>query len=101
MLGAIFAVAVVFAQAAPQATPQASPDAATAAAPGTPVSPVTVTGKKDPNLTATEMVCHKEAVLGSLFPKEVCATRQAFAQRRNEDQADVRKWTSLRPYHSN
>jgi hypothetical protein len=108
MIGAVLTAIVALAQAAPDATPPAVPAApaaapAAAAAPsaGKSVSPVTITGKKDPNLAAHEVVCRKEPVLGSLFPQEICATRQARAERTREDEADLRKWTSLRPYHSN
>jgi hypothetical protein len=85
MISAVFAAAaILFMQAAPAATP--SPAAAPPAA--STVSPVSVTGKKqaavdkDPN----EVICHSEAVIGSLFPKKVCASRREMEERRTNDQ---------------
>ncbi|WP_394764356.1 hypothetical protein [Phenylobacterium sp.] len=89
MIAVVFAAAVVLAQAAPAAAPNASaPPASTPHG----VSGVTVTGDKPKKrvVDPTEVICHKEAVLGSLFPKQVCAQRQEFAQRTREDQKDVR-----------
>jgi hypothetical protein len=40
-------------------------------------------------------------VLGSLFPKEICAKREDIAQRRREDQQYVRETQALRPFKSN
>ena len=59
---------------------------------GNNVDGVTVTGKKqaevdkDPN----QVMCHSEPVMGSLFPKKVCASRRDIAERRQGDQALVR-----------
>jgi hypothetical protein len=106
----LFAAAVLLAQAAPAAAQTDAP-APAAAAPSPPPAPasgknlsgVTVTGKKvapgapDPK----EVVCHREPVLGSLFPKEVCARREDVAERRREDQQTTREMTALRPYKSN
>jgi hypothetical protein len=95
MLGAILTATILFAQAAPETTPPA----AAAPPPAGSVSPLTVTGKKAE--AEKEVVCHSEPVLGSLFPKKVCATRQALAERTREDQERVREWTALRPYKTN
>lgn len=81
MIGFIFAAAVVLAQAA-----------APAAKSSNGVAGVTVTGEKakrnapDPK----EVVCHREPVLGSMFPKEVCARREEIVQRTREDQKQTR-----------
>lgn len=71
------------AQAAPAATPPSAPRG---------VSGVTVTGEvaKKRVVDPKEVICHKEPVLGSLFPKQVCARREEFAQRTREDQKDLR-----------
>lgn len=91
MISLFLAAGVLFAQAEPAAAP-AAPPAARA------VSPVTVTGKKPKTLDPNEMVCRKEPVLGSLFPKEICATRQELSDRRNLDQASTRQSQALRPW---
>ena len=78
MIGAIFSATVLLLQAAPEA---ATPVSATGPAPTpTPttaahaVSPVTVTsGRKNATSDPAEMICHKEPVIGSLFPRKVCA----------------------------
>jgi hypothetical protein len=66
------------------------------------VSPVTVNGKHqkldDAPSAKSQMVCQSEPVLGSLFPKKICATREETAQRRDVDQAETRKAQALRPY---
>jgi hypothetical protein len=53
---------------------------------------VTVTGKKaaEVDLSQAEVVCHSEAVIGSLFPKKVCASRRELTERRREDQQVVK-----------
>jgi hypothetical protein len=96
MISVIFAAAVLFAQAEPAAASAANPPAA-APTPGA-VSPVTVTGKKKTQADPNEVVCHSEPVLGTLFPKRVCATRQEIADRRNVDQASTRQSQALRPW---
>ena len=37
-------------------------------------------------------------VLGTLFPKKTCATRQEFTERQRVDQQQTREATNLRPY---
>ena len=44
------------------------------------------------------MICHKEPVIGSLFPKEVCARRDEIAERRRVDQATTRNAQAQRPW---
>ena len=73
------------------------------AQPGTDVSGVTVTGKRIPESQKDpkEILCHEEAVLGSRFPVKVCAQRQEFAERRREDQEQLREWVAVKPLKSN
>lgn len=109
MIRALLAAAVLLAPAAPAFAQTNAPYPA-AAVPTPPpatapknLGDVTVTGKKlapgapDPK----EVVCHREPVLGSLFPKEVCARREDIAQRRREDQEMTREAIALRPYKVN
>jgi hypothetical protein len=106
VIKAFLVAAVLLVQAAPVAAQTDAPYPA-AAVPSPPpatasknVGGVTVTGKKvspgapDPK----EIVCHREPVLGSLFPKEVCARREDIAERRRLDQATTRETQALRPY---
>jgi hypothetical protein len=108
MISSLLAAAAIFAQAAPAAAPAAAADpAATPPAAQAPpssaphdVSGVTVAGAKKGS-DQKEMVCHTEPVLGSMFPKKVCASREASAERRKNDQADVRAFSAIRPGVSN
>lgn len=100
------ATVVYFAQAAPeaaQAPPSPSPAEAAAAPNGKTVSPLTVTPGLKPNIDVRKntVVCHEEPVLGSHFPKKVCATQAQLDQRTREDQEQVREWQALRPYKAN
>jgi hypothetical protein len=92
MISAVFAAAVLFMQAAPAATPSAPPAAAPAGSGS--VSPVTVTSKKPAavDLDPNQEVCHSEPVIGSLFPKKVCATRRELSDRRQHDQDVVQEF---------
>jgi hypothetical protein len=101
----LLTAAVLLAQAAPSLAQTNSSDPAAAPSPppataGKNLGGVTVTGKKvapgapDPK----EVVCHREPVLGSLFPKEVCARREDIAERRRVDQQTTRETQALRPY---
>ncbi|HEX5263351.1 MAG TPA: hypothetical protein VFW13_07480, partial [Phenylobacterium sp.] len=83
--------------------PAAPPSAAPGAAAGKTVSPVVVTPIPQPTFEAKKntVVCHDEQVLGSMFPKKVCATETQRAERRSEDQEQLRQWTALKPYKSN
>ena len=98
MFRVVFVAAAVLTLAAPAFAQ--TPDPAPAARSGKDLGGVTVTGKKvspgapDPK----EIVCHREPVLGSLFPKEICARREDIAERRRQDQKDTREATNLRPY---
>jgi hypothetical protein len=70
---------------------------------GRTVSPVTVTPTPQAKAVVANntLVCHTEPVLGSLFPKKICATKAEVADRKAVDQAELRKWQALRPYASN
>jgi hypothetical protein len=96
MIGAVLAATVLFFQAAPAAT---SVSPSPAAAPASTVSPVTVNGKKaSAKPDGSEVVCRTEPVLGTLFPKKICASRDQFAERTRQDQKETREATNLRPY---
>jgi hypothetical protein len=88
MFSAILSAIVLLGQAAPAAAPAP----ATAAKPDSTVSGVTVTPKiAPPDLQqARVVVCHDEQVLGSMFPKKVCATKQGLEERRKNDQEVTR-----------
>jgi hypothetical protein len=97
MIAAILVASMMFAEAAPSAAPPASKTP-------TSVSGVTVTGeasKKRAPPDPKEVVCHKEPVMGSLFPKTICAQRQEVAQRTREDQKDIRDMLQYNPLKSN
>jgi hypothetical protein len=102
MLNALFAAVILMTQAAPMATAGTTPEAS-AAAPGSPgtVSPMTVQSRKKSVVDDSRVVCRKEVVLGTLFPKEVCATNAEFKARREDDQAELRRDTALSPYQIN
>jgi hypothetical protein len=88
MISALFAAAALFMQV----TPAAVQAPAAAAPPGSSaVSPVTVNGKKAAaaDLSQSEVICHSEAVIGSLFPKKVCASRREITERKREDRQTV------------
>jgi hypothetical protein len=95
MIGAIIAAAVLLMQAAPDAAVPATP----AAGPTHAVSPVTVTpGRSSTTPDPAQVVCHKEPVMGTLFPKTVCARRDEIAERRRVDQATTRDAQAQRPW---
>lgn len=79
------------------------PAPAAAAKPGADVTGVTVTGKRVPDSQRDpkEVLCHNEVPIGSRFPVKVCATREKYAERRADDQEQLREWTALKPYKSN
>ena len=94
MISAVLAAAVLFAQAEPAAAPAAAKS-------GAAVSPVTVVGARPEKPGTThpdELVCRNEPVLGTLFPKRICARRDELAERQRVDQAEVRKDQALRPW---
>lgn len=77
---------------APANPAPANPAPTPASAPTANASGVTVIGPKP--LTAEQqkkiVVCHEEPVLGSHFPKKVCATQQALEDRQRDDQQVAR-----------
>jgi hypothetical protein len=92
MLSAVLTAAALFLQAAPAAVADApsaapTPSPAPALGPATSVAPVTVNGakSKSANLDPGRLICHNETVLGTLFPKKVCATQREMAERRDND----------------
>jgi hypothetical protein len=99
MVGAVLIASVLLAQAAPDAAAQPAVGAA-AAVKATVVSPVTVTATKpaDAATSGDELVCRNEAVLGTLFPKKVCARRADRMERRRVDQAEIRRDQAQRPW---
>jgi len=86
MITAVFAAAMLFMQAAPSAAPASAPSAAPTASNS--VAPLTVTSRKQQSgdLDPNQVTCHSEPVLGSLFPKKVCATRRETSERKQNDQ---------------
>jgi hypothetical protein len=88
MFSAALAATLLFFQAAPAAAPTPAP----AADPNRTVSGVTVTGKTKQSEEAAQnvVVCHNEPVLGSLFPKKVCATIRENKERQRDDQEVAR-----------
>ena len=98
-LGLLAAAGSVRAQGFGQVTfgaAPATPAPADAKPAGKDVSGVTVTGKKSAGVDfgSSEVVCHSEPVLGSLFPTKVCATRGELALRRQNDPEVARKFSS-------
>jgi hypothetical protein len=85
-------IVVALAAVAVSARAAPAPGSDTAAAKSQGVTGVTVTGEKPKKNVADpkEVICHREPVLGSLFPKEVCARREDFAERNRTDQAGTR-----------
>jgi hypothetical protein len=112
MLTALIA-AVIFVQAAPAAAPSPESSPAAVAVPSAPnaappdgktVSPLIIEPDAKapaPDIKKYTLICHDEAVLGSLLPKKVCATQAQFKDRRDIDQETVRRMEALRPGKSN
>ncbi len=92
MISAVFSAIVILGQAAPAAAPVADAPPAAKGKADSVVSGVTVNGKTlmKPQIEARTLVCHDEAVLGTLFPKRVCITQEAQNERRREDQEVTR-----------
>ena len=86
MISLVFAAALL----AGGADPAAQAAATKAAAPsGIPTKAV----KADKN----EMVCKREAVLGSRMKERVCMTQADWDQRKADSRADVEKGQSVKP----
>jgi len=92
MFTATLAATILFFQAAPAAAPAPTPVNAPAPDPNRTVSGVTVTGKTKQSEEAAQnvVVCHNEPVLGSMFPKKVCATVRENKERQRNDQEAAR-----------
>jgi hypothetical protein len=103
MISALLAAAMILMQAAPASS--APPSSTAPATANKTVSPVTVTPQpsisKRREVDPTAVVCTEELPIGSRFPVKVCATNRERQQRTQEDQMEVRRWTSLRPYKAN
>ncbi|HEX3888333.1 MAG TPA: hypothetical protein VHW05_12610 [Phenylobacterium sp.] len=99
MLNAVFAATALLLQAAPTAAPVITPASAPVAAQA-PISPVTVQGQKKSVVEDNKIICRKEQVLGTLFPREVCARKSEIEERRRVDQAELQRGTALHPYDS-
>ena len=94
MIAAAFTAAVLLMQAAPSNAPLG--DLAGTRS----VSPVTVTPKpgESVDIAKRELVCQDQPVLGTLFPKRVCITREEMNDQRRQSQDYVRQSQALRPY---
>jgi hypothetical protein len=111
----VLIAAAIFAQATPAAGPSPEDSPAVVIGPRTPaaaapngktVSPLVIAPEANApppgvDIKKYTLVCHDETVLGSLFPKKVCATRAEFNERRDIDQDEVRRMQALRPGKSN
>ncbi len=89
MITALFAAAALM-QAAPAAA------ATTVAAPVAHVTTSTVVVH-----TKDSLVCHEETLVGSRFPKKICAPKKAVDERTKEDRQQVEQWQSVNPLHVN
>jgi hypothetical protein len=63
----------------------ADPPATGDAKPGAPAAPAPVKADKP------KVVCHTEAVTGSLMPKRTCYTEEQSAQRRQEERQNLER----------
>jgi hypothetical protein len=97
MIFAVLAAGAFLYQAAPAAAPPASTAPATSTKD---VTSVVVTGKRPSTDIGDgkEVICHNETVIGTLFPKKICARREEILGRKREDQAELRRNTALRPW---
>ena len=109
----VLIAAAIFAQATPAAGPSPEDSPAVVIGPRTPaaaapngktVSPLIIEPDAKapaPDIKKYTLVCHDEPVLGTLFPKKICATQAQINDRRDIDQDTVRKMQALRPGKSN
>src|ERR1700744_1326182 len=101
MLLVLGAAAILFAQAQPDAAPRpaAAPAPAVVAPNGKTVSPLVVTPEAKPTTEGKQntTVCHNETVVGSMFPKKVCATNAQPQEPRDVDQAESRQCVRSKP----
>ena len=68
------------------------------AAGGEPAAPTGAAATvKDAKASPTDVICKREAVLGSRMKERVCMTRAEWDQRRADARADVEKGQSVKP----
>jgi hypothetical protein len=90
MISLVFAAALL--TGAPvESQPAEPPAAATSSAPA----------PKAPKPKSGELVCKREAVLGSRLPSRVCLTQEAWDARRSESRDELTKIQRGQPYTSN
>jgi hypothetical protein len=65
---------------------------------GNDVDGLTVTAKRLPDSQKDpgEVLCHDEIPMGTRFPVKVCAKRGDYADRKQIDDMELRKWTALK-----
>jgi hypothetical protein len=81
MIGAVFTVAILLADATPAAA-QPTPAAPAAA-------PADQSASAKPKVNRDGMVCHTEEILGSRIPKRVCMTPADAEARAHQDQQNL------------
>ena len=79
MILALLAATVLMADVVSAPQPTATP----------PAAGVQPTAKVDRRVNKLGLICRNEAVLGSRFPKKVCFTPEALAERTREDRANL------------
>jgi hypothetical protein len=79
MLTVMLAAVALLAEATPAATQAAAPPAAPAAA----------AAAKPAAKAGNDVVCHKEAILGSNIPKKVCFSKAEYEANRTESRATI------------
>jgi hypothetical protein len=92
MIGAVFTVAILLADAAPAAAQTSAP--APAAAPGSQVA------SAKPKVNRDGMICHTEEILGSRIPKKVCMTPAEAEDRARQDQQNLQHMQSQNGFRS-
>jgi hypothetical protein len=81
MISAVFAAALLLAQAAPAAGADAPKPVAAAA--------------KAPKVNKDGLVCHTEEILGSRIPQRICFTPEEAAQRQQQDRQNIEHMQSF------
>jgi hypothetical protein len=92
MISLVFAAALL--AGAPVENQPAEPPPAATSAPAAAPAP-----KAKPN--RSDMICKREAVLGSRLPTRVCLTREGWDSRRAESRDELTKIQRGQPYQSN
>ena len=91
MISLVFAAALL--TGAPAESQPAEPPPAAASAP----APAPKAAKP----ARSDMICKREAVLGSRLPTRVCLTREGWDSRRAESREELTKIQRGQPYQSN